>query len=107
MRSECDLRPAASGSHPRVSGHWIRPDPEAGRVWVYDRVVVAHEDPALPQSQALPGLCGNEGTGNRARPAAALCSIPGCLPLVQQLGPPGGALGGGEGQPGVTLYYLV
>ena len=53
---------------------------------VYDRVIVAHEDPALPQSQVLPGLCDNEGTGNRARPVVALCSTPGCLPLAQHRG---------------------
>ena len=68
VRSECDLRPTASGSRPCAAGIWIHPDPEAGCVRVYDRPEVAHQDPALPQSQApQPVLCGTEGTGNRAR----------------------------------------
>ena len=101
VRSECDLRPTASGSRPCAAGIWIHPDPEAGCVRVYDRPQVARQDPALPQNQVtLLGFCGNEGTGNRARPVVALCSISGYLPLVQQPGPPGGALGGGGGSHG-------
>ena len=80
MRSECDLRPTASGSRPCAAGNWIHPDPEAGCVRVYDRPQVARQDPALPQNQVtLLGFCGNEGTGNRARPvvAAENCDPPG------------------------------
>ena len=96
VRSECDTRLTASGGRPYAAGDWTHPDPGTGHVRARYRCKNAHQDPALPQSQApQPVLCGTEGTGNRAR-LGSLC-VPRLRAPALQTGSPSGAAGGGRG----------